>query len=144
MNEKFMQIAIDEALNTGVDVPVGAVLVLDAKVIAKSSNKREELQKPTAHAEMVVLDEGAQAIGSWRLNDAKLYVTLEPCPMCAAAILQARVGEVFFGAYDTSYGAFGSRLEMKEFINSKTKITGGIMEKDCQKLITDFFEGKRK
>lgn len=143
MNEKFMHLAIQEAEKISLDVPVGAVLVLDEKVIASASNKREELKKPTAHAEMIVLDEGAKILGDWRLSSTKLYVTLEPCPMCAAAILQSRVGEVYFGAYDTAYGAFGSKLDMRDIVNSKTKIKGGILEEDCQSLLTDFFEAKR-
>lgn len=143
MHEKFMELAIDEAKKSTLDVPVGAVLVLRGKVIASSANKREELKKPTAHAEMIVLDDGAKILGDWRLNETQLYVTLEPCPMCASAILQSRVGEVFFGAYDSIYGAFGSALDMRECIKSKTKVKGGILEEECQSIIKDFFETKR-
>jgi tRNA(adenine34) deaminase len=142
-HQNFMKIAIDEANLSGQDVPVGAVLVIDDIVIAKSSNKREEFNKPSAHAEMIVIDEAAQKLGTWRLNEAKLYVTLEPCPMCAALILQSKIKEVYFGAYDTNYGAFGSKMDMQKIINSKILIKGGIMEEECQKLLLEFFKGKR-
>lgn len=138
-----MKLAIEQAKKASKDVPIGAVLVANGEVIAISSNKREALQKPTAHAEMLVIDEGAKKLDNWRLQDTQLYVTLEPCPMCAAAILQSRVGEVYFGAYDSAYGAMGSTLNMKDYINSKTKVTGGILEDECQSLIKDFFENKR-
>lgn len=145
MNEhkKFMEIAINEAKLSGEDVPVGAVLVLNNEIIAKSSNKREELNKPSAHAEMLVIDEAAQKLSTWRLNEAKLYVTLEPCPMCATLILQSKISEVYFGAYDTNYGAFGSKIDMQKIINSKINVKGGILEEECQKLLLDFFKGKR-
>lgn len=138
-----MQIAINEANFSGEDVPVGAVLVMNNAIIAKSSNKREELKKPSAHAEIIVIDEAAQKLGTWRLNDSTLYVTLEPCPMCATLILQSKIKEVYFGAYDTNYGAFGSKIDMPQIINSKISIKGGIMEKECQALLLDFFKGKR-
>ncbi len=142
-SQKFMRIAIEEAQNSGNDVPVGAVIVIDNKVIAKASNKREAINKPSAHAEMIVIDEAAQIIKNWRLNDAILYVTLEPCPMCAALILQSKIKTVVFGAYDANYGAFGSKIDMREIINSKTEVRGGIMENECQELILNFFKGKR-
>jgi len=142
-HKKFMKIAIDKANLSGTDVPVGAVLVIEDVIIAQSSNKREELNKPSAHAEILVIDEAARKLGTWRLNEAKLYVTLEPCPMCAALILQSKIKEVYFGAYDTNYGAFGSKIDMQKIINSKISIKGGIMEEECQKLLLDFFKDKR-
>lgn len=142
-HKKFMKIALEEAQNSGYDIPVGAVIIVDNKVIAKSSNKREALNKPSAHAEMVAIDEAAKILSGWRLNEAVLYVTLEPCPMCAALILQSKIKSVFFGAYDTNYGAFGSKIDMREIINSKTEVKGGILEKECQQLILDFFKEKR-
>jgi tRNA(adenine34) deaminase len=142
-HKNFMKIAINEAALSGNDVPVGAVLVIENKIIAKSSNKREQLNKPSAHAEMIVIDEAAHKLGTWRLNNAKLYVTLEPCPMCATLILQSKIKEVYFGAYDPKYGAFGSKINMQKIINSKINIKGGIMEEECQKLLLDFFKGKR-
>ena len=92
---------------------------------------------------MMVIDEAAQKLGTWRLNDAELYVTLEPCPMCATLILQSKIKAVYFGAYDTNYGAFGSKINMQEIINSKITVKGGIMEEESQKLLLDFFKGKR-
>lgn len=142
-HKNFMKIALDEAKNSGLDVPVGAVLVINDSIMAKSSNKREEFNKPSAHAEMIVIDEAAQKIGTWRLNESKLYVTLEPCPMCAALILQSKIKEVYFGAYDTNYGAFGSKMDMKKIISSNILVKGGIMEAECQKLLQDFFKDKR-
>jgi tRNA(adenine34) deaminase len=142
-HQNFMKIAIDEAKKTSTDVPIGAVLVVNDEIIAKSCNKREELNQPSAHAEMIVIDEAAKKLNSWRLSDAKLYVTLEPCPMCAALILQAKIKEVYFGAYDTIYGAFGSKTDMRDLIKSKISIKGGILEEECQKLIKDFFKDKR-
>lgn len=142
-HQNFMKIAINEALLSGQDVPVGAVLVIGDNIISKSSNKREKLNKPSAHAEILVIDEAAQKLGTWRLNEAKLYVTLEPCPMCATLILQSKIKEVYFGAYDTNYGAFGSKLDMQKIISSKISIKGGIMEEECQKLLLDFFKDKR-
>lgn len=140
---KFMKIALEEARNSGNDVPVGAIIVVDDKIISKSSNKREALNKPSAHAEIVAIDEAAKLLDSWRLNEAVLYVTLEPCPMCATLILQSKIKSVFFGAYDVNYGAFGSKLDMRDVINSKIEVKGGILEKECQQLILDFFKEKR-
>ena len=142
-HKKFMKIALEEARNSGNDVPVGAAIVFNDEIIAKSSNKREAQNKPSAHAEVVVIDEAARILDGWRLNEAVLYVTLEPCPMCAALILQSKIKSVIFGAYDSNYGAFGSKLDMREVINSKIEIKGGILEKECQKLISDFFKEKR-
>jgi len=141
--KNFMQLAIEEAQKSGKDVPIGAVLVIEGQIIAKSANKREAQNKPSAHAEVVVIDEAAKILGNWKLKDAQLFVTLEPCPMCAALILQSKIKSVYFGAYDTNYGAFGSKIDMRDIINAKTEIKGGILEKECQKLILDFFKEKR-
>lgn len=142
-DKKFMQIAINEARLSGQDVPVGAVLIIDGEIIAKSSNKREELNRPSSHAEVIVIDEAAKKLGRWRLNDAELYVTLEPCPMCATLILQSKIKSVCFGAYDPIYGAFGSKIELRTVINSKISVKGGVLENECQNLLTDFFKEKR-
>lgn len=142
-HKDFMKIAIEEAKCAGEDVPIGAVLVVDGQIIAKSSNKREVNNQPSAHAEVVVIDEAARLLGGWRLDDAVLYVTLEPCPMCATLILQSKIKSVFFGAYDTTYGAFGSKLDMRQIINSKISVKGGILEDECQKLILEFFKERR-
>jgi len=141
--KKFMRIALDEAKKSEEDVPVGAVLVINNEIIAKSPNKREKLNKPSAHAEILVIDEAAQKINNWQLKNAQLFVTLEPCPMCATLILQSKIKEVYFGAYDTNYGAFGSKIDLQKIIKAKTSVKGGILEEECQKIILDFFKDKR-
>lgn len=138
-----MQIALNEAQNAGEDVPIGAVLVINNEIIAQSSNKREAKNQPSAHAEVVVIDEAAKKLGNWKLEDATLYVTLEPCPMCATLILQSRIKRVFFGAFDPQYGAFGSKIDMRDIIKSKTQVKGGIVEDTCQNLILEFFKERR-
>ncbi len=142
-HKKFMQIAINEANNSGEDVPIGAVLVIDENIIAQSANKREAHNKPSAHAEVIVIDKAASLMDSWKLETATLYVTLEPCPMCAALILQSRIKEVIFGAYDPQYGAFGSKIDMRDIIKYKTQVKGGILEQECQSLILEFFKERR-
>jgi tRNA(adenine34) deaminase len=146
MNEvdiKFMEAALNEARNSQDDVPVGAVLVYENKIIAKAHNRKEKENDPTSHAEMLVIKEACQKIQNWRLNNTVLYVTLEPCPMCAAAILYSRIPKIVFGAYDSLYGAFGSTINMCEIIKFSPKIIGGILEEDCSNLLKDFFEKQR-
>ncbi|MDD3593851.1 MAG: nucleoside deaminase [Candidatus Gastranaerophilales bacterium] len=138
-----MKIAINEALKTNTDIPAGAVIVKDGEVIAKAHNKKEELNDVSAHAEILAIKEAAQKLGNWRLSGTKMYVTLEPCPMCAAAIVNSRIEEVYFGAFDNLYGAFGSTINMAGIFGSKIKIKGGIMEKECKALLDNFFEAKR-
>lgn len=139
----FMEKAIEIAKSSSLDVPVGAVLVLDGDILAQNSNKREQNKSPISHAEVLVIEEGAKKIGNWRLDRCDLYVTLEPCPMCAGLILQSRIKNVYFGAFDTKYGAFGSVFDMRDFYLSKTKVKSGFMEDECKKLLKDFFEEKR-
>jgi tRNA(adenine34) deaminase len=147
MNEydiKFMELALGEAGKSNKDAPVGAVLVFDNKIIAKAHNRKELEQDATSHAEILVIKEASQKIENWRLNNTVLYVTLEPCPMCAAAILYSRIPKIVFGAYDPLYGAFGSTIDMRDLIKFSPKILGGILEKDCSKLLKDFFQNQRK
>ena len=139
----FMQAAREEAqaaLEEG-EMPVGCVVVCGAEILARGHNLREQLQDPTAHAEMVALRRAAQARGSWRLENCTLYVTLEPCPMCAGAISQARVRRLVYGARDARYGCAGSvyRIPEDPAFSHFCICDGGIMEADCRALIDRFF-----
>lgn len=142
--KNFMKQAIDIAAQSGLDVPVGALIVKNGELIASACNKREQNNDPSAHAEILVLRQAALVLGNWRLEDCELYVTLEPCPMCAWAILQARIKAVYFGAYDLQYGAFGSVLDLRNQANSKMKIYGGILEKECNNIVNEFWKKRRE
>ena len=131
--------AIDDAQKTSDDIPVGAVLVHKGVVIARAHNEKEKNNDITAHAGIIVLREGAKALGNWRLDECDLYVTLEPCPMCGWAILQSRVNNLYFGSYDLNYGAF-SKVKLQDLCSVKINILGGIMEKECDTLLNDFFK----
>lgn len=124
------------------DVPVGAVLVYDGQIIARACNRREIDRNPVAHAEMLVLQEAAAKLENWRLSGAILYVTLEPCPMCASAILQARISRVVFGAYDPVMGACGSRTALLTD-GPECAVTGGVLEASCGEMLRDFFKAAR-
>ncbi len=139
----FMQRAIELAKNVELDVPVAALIVKDGKIIAEAVNEREKLNDISSHAEINAIKLAEKVLGNWRLDGCDLYVTLEPCPMCAWAILQARLNAVYFGSYDTNYGAFGSVIDLKKISNSKTKIYCGINEIDCDKILNDFWKKKR-
>jgi len=140
---KFMETALEEAKKSEHDVPVGAVLVYNDEIIAKSCNKKELDNDATSHAEILVIKEASQKFQNWRLNNTVLYVTLEPCPMCAAAILYSRIPKIVFGAYDPLYGAFGSTINMSDLIKFNPEITSGILEKDCSNLLKNFFQNQR-
>ena len=143
-NDEFMTIAIQEARNSGVDVPVGVVIVKDGQVIARAHNEKEQLKDVSAHAEILALKRASEKLGNWRLNGCKLYVTLEPCPMCASAIINSRVDEVYFGAYDNLYGALGSVLDLRKVYNSKLEVKGGILEEQCAELLKKFWSKNAK
>lgn len=127
------------------EVPVGAVIVHDGRVIAAACNGREQLRDPTAHAEMIAITQAAAAVGDWRLERCTLYVTLEPCPMCAGAILQARIPRVVFGAVDAKAGAVVSlyRLLNDVRLNHRVDVVGGVLARECGELLTRFFAAKR-
>lgn len=128
------------------EVPVGAVIVRGGQVIAAAHNGREQLRDPTAHAEMVAITQAAAALDSWRLEGCMLYVTLEPCPMCAGAILQARIETVVYGADDPKAGAAKSLYELltDARLNHRAEVIGGVMAEPCGQILTDFFAAKRR
>jgi tRNA(adenine34) deaminase len=127
------------------EVPVGAVIVKAGDVIAEAHNQREQLADPTAHAEMLAITQAAAAVGGWRLTDCTLYVTLEPCPMCAGAIVQARVPRVVFGALDPKAGAAQSlyRLLDDNRLNHRCELVGGVLAEACGQVLTEFFRQRR-
>ena len=141
-HQTWMQAAIEQAIQSGPDVPVGCVIVKDKKIIAAGYNQREAMKDPTAHAEIVAIKKAASIIGDWRLLNTVLYTTLEPCPMCAETIIQSRVSTVVFGAYDAYSGAAGSKFNLfcEGRIYPIPEVIGGISELECQKLLTDFFK----
>ncbi len=139
-----MSISIKEAKKSGRDVPVGAVVVKNGDVIATAHNERELDNDVTSHAEILAIRKAEQVLGNWRLDDCNLYVTLEPCPMCGWAILQSRIKNVYFGSYDTNYGAFFSKVDLRKFSTFTPNVYGGIMEKECDELLNSFFTDLRK
>lgn len=146
-DEHAMRMALDEAyaaLDEG-EVPVGAVVMRAGNVIARAHNRRERDHDPTAHAEVLALRAAAAALEDWRLNDCTLYVTLEPCPMCAGAIVSARVGRVVYGAYDGQRGCCGSvyRLPEDPAFNAFTCCTGGVLERECALVMDEFLRRHR-
>jgi tRNA(adenine34) deaminase len=146
-DEYFMRLAIREAQAAleHDDVPIGAVVVRDGEVIAAAHNERELRQDPTAHAELIALREASRALGSWRVLDAVLYVTLEPCAMCAGAIVLARVPRLVYGATDPKAGAAGSVLDVlgQPRLNHRPAVAGGLLAEECAELLTDFFGSRR-
>ncbi len=146
-HEKYMKIAIEEAKKAEEknEVPIGAVIVYDGEVIAKAHNVRETSQQAKAHAEFLAIEEANNKLNSWRLDECVLYVTLEPCPMCAGAIMQARIPTVVFGAYDPKAGCCGSLLNILEDsrFNHQAEIISGVLEEECGSLLTNFFRKLR-
>ena len=140
MNTDFMKKAIETAKLSGNDIPVGVVIVKNGKIIATACNEREKLQKTTAHAEILAIEKANEVFNNWRLNDCDLYVTLEPCPMCASAIIQSRIKNVYFGSYDLLNGAFGSKFDIKKYCDSNINIKGGILEEECTNLLKKYFK----
>ncbi|MFA7658493.1 MAG: nucleoside deaminase [Candidatus Gastranaerophilaceae bacterium] len=141
--QKFMQQAIDIAKSSAPEVPVGAIIVKNGKIIASACNKREKTNDPTAHAEILAIRQAAYVLNNWRLDDCELYVTLEPCPMCAWAILQSRIKAVYFGSFDRQYGAFGSVIDLRRQGNSNLKVYSGILEEECNNIIKEFWGNTR-
>ena len=127
------------------EVPVGSVIVRDGAIIGRGRNRREEKQAVSSHAELEAMAQANAAVGSWRLEGCELYVTLEPCPMCAGAILNARITRVYYGARDSAFGACGgvTNLFMEQFPN-RPALVGGILAEECQAVLADFFNGLRQ
>ena len=146
-DSRFMLAALAEARRAAAEdeAPVGAVLVRDGKIVARDRNRRERLHDPTAHAEMLVISASAAELESWRLTDCTLYVTLEPCAMCAGAVVLARIPRVVFGAFDPKAGAAGSVMDVLRHpkLNHRAEVTGGVMAAECGALLVEFFAGKR-
>jgi tRNA(adenine34) deaminase len=139
-------IAIANEVKSSGDVPVGALIVNDAgEIVSFGKNEREKDNDPTAHAEILAIRRAGEKLGSWRLDDLTLIVTLEPCVMCAGAILQSRLKRLVFGAFDQKAGAVGSSLDVIRDVRalSKVEVVSGVLEKECAKLLTDFFATKR-
>lgn len=147
MDKKFMELALSlatKAKNRD-EVPIGAVVVLGDKIIAKAYNTRNKSQNAINHAEVIAISKACKKLKSWRLDDCDLYVTLEPCPMCAGAILNARIKNVYFGAYDkTSKTNLFTQIMNDDRLNHKTNVVGGILQDECATLLTEFFTQKRK
>jgi tRNA(adenine34) deaminase len=139
-------IAIAQEVKSSGDVPVGALIVNQAsEILSSGKNEREKDNDPTAHAEILAIRGASEKLGSWRLDDLTLIVTLEPCVMCAGAILQSRIKRLVFGAFDQKAGAVGSSLDVIRDVRalSKVEVVSGVLEKECAKLLTDFFATKR-
>jgi tRNA(adenine34) deaminase len=146
--QRLMSLAIERAREAEAhgDVPIGAVVARDGRPLAAAGNERELRRDPTAHAEILAIRAAAEALGGWRLPDTTLYVTLEPCAMCAGAIVLARIPIVVFGAHDPKAGAAGSVLDVlgEPALNHRPEVTGGVMEAECAALLQGFFAARRE
>jgi len=143
MNPEFMQKAIHIAGLSTTDMPIGAIIVKNGTIIATAHNEKEKNNDVTAHAEILAIKKAEQILNNWRLNDCDLYVTLEPCPMCLWAIIQARIKNLYFGSYDTLMGGVSKFPEMTLIANSKLSIKGGIMEEECNTILNDYLKRLR-
>lgn len=146
-DQRYMRMAIDQAYiaEENGDVPIGCVIVFEGRVIGKAYNQREQLHDPTAHAEIVALTQAAAYIGNWRLHGCTLYVTLEPCPMCAGALVLARLDRLVFGADDPKTGACGSlfNIVQDDRLNHRLAVTPHVLQADCQQQLQSFFRRRR-
>ncbi len=145
---KFMGEAIKQAKAAAEkgEIPIGCVIVKDGKIISRGQNLRETKKDATAHAEIIAIKKACKKLDDWRLNGAEIYVTLEPCPMCAGAIMNSRVSKIYFGAYEKKSGSCGSAYDItgNTSLNSRAEVHGGIMEEECSSLLTDFFKTRRE
>ena len=146
MEEKFMKEALKQAKKAASigETPIGAVIVRDGEIIARGYNKRETKKNALLHAEIIAINKACKKLGGWRLPQCEMYVTLEPCPMCAGAIINSRIENVYFGAYDKKAGSFGSIADFNAIgYNHKPVVTGGVLEKECAGLLSEFFRKLR-
>jgi tRNA(adenine34) deaminase len=147
-DDYFMREALRQAARAreAGEVPVGAVIVREGRIIARAFNRVEQLKDATAHAEMLALTQAEEAVGDWRLTDCTLYVTKEPCPMCAGAMVHTRLLRVVFGASDPQGGAAGGVVNLLQFptLNHRCEVTRGVREAECRALLQDFFAGQRQ
>ena len=142
--KSYIDYAIEQAAMCEQDVPVGAIIIQNGEIIAAAHNEKESLNDTTAHAEILAIKIAQDKLKSYRLKDCTMYVTLEPCPMCAWAIINSGIENLYFGAYDLQYGAITSVINLPKLANSKIKIYGGIKEFECKKILDDFFKTIRK
>lgn len=147
-DQKYMEAAIAEAKKAAAigEVPIGAVIVKDNEIIARAHNLRESIQQPTAHAEHIAIERAAEVVGSWRLEDCTLYVTLEPCVMCSGAIVMSRVPRVVFGAHDPKGGCAGSLMDLltEPRFNHRAEVVSGICADECSAMLKTFFKTLRE
>ena len=145
MNEEYMREALrlaEKAKKKG-EVPIGAVVVYHDKIIGRGYNLRTRLQLATAHAEMRAIEKACKKMRSWRLPEAEIYITLEPCPMCMGAILNARIDKVYFGAYEQKGRSLTGELASANLLNHTVEVTGGVMEEECKEILSSFFSQMR-
>jgi len=147
IDQRYMRLAIDQAkiAEENGDVPIGAVIIYTDQIIGKAYNQREQLKDPTAHAEIIALTQAAAALQTWRLTGCTMYVTLEPCPMCAGALVLARIDRLVFGCTDPKAGACGSLYDIVRDgrLNHRLEVTTGVLAEQCSKLLQEFFERRR-
>lgn len=147
--EKFMRAALEQAENAAScdEVPVGAVIVKDGEIICAAHNRKEHKHCSNYHAEMIAIEEACEKIGDWRLNECDIFVTLEPCAMCSGALINARIGGIYFGAYDPKAGCCGTLYSLPSdcrFNHRPDVIEGGILERECAEVLGDYFRHKRE
>ena len=145
MKNKYMKAALKcakKAFDEG-EVPIGAVVVLDGKVISRGHNRRTKRQIATAHAEIEAIEKACKKLNSWRIPDCELYVTLEPCPMCMGAVLNARIKKVYFGAKEDKGRSLTAQIAGANLLNHTVEVEGGVMEEECRQILSDFFSSMR-
>jgi tRNA(adenine34) deaminase len=146
-DEFYMRMALEEARRAGEEgeIPIGAILVKGDQVLARDHNRCIEMNDPTAHAEILVIRKGGEALGNYRLNDTMIYVTAEPCPMCASAMIHGRISRLVFGTLEPKFGAVESKFKMLQHsnLNHRVEVEGGILDRDCVEVLKNFFKERR-